>query len=492
MSASASNRRALKRLWWRDLGGIDRWLLALAALHLLLKLLLAQTMLHVAPSGDELAYIDSAKALSNAVRDLVHLLPPDRVELQANVVGNGWFMPGMPLLLTPLYLLRGDAGIVAVRVYAGVLSLLLWSWTAFAVRRRLGPRYALALLVFPSLVPLWVMFSFTLWGDLYAGLLLVLLLLHAQAVTCGLRAGMVPGPSEAVALGALAAGVLYLRSSTLPLLPLLFGALLLAGWRFLPRIRHAAGTLRLVLAVATCAACLLPWSAAASFALRAPVATTTSVPLSLAITFGDANRLCFGRCEPGNVWLRAVGYSRGIAAATGTSEVEVQKVMARHALADLYPGRYAQLALGDFGRYLLRPAEFVSRFVKGRGAQPTRAWIGRTTQVFYVLAMVVWVAGLLAIFRRPFELQVNSTLVKLTSLSLLVQPLLHVSHGRYWPVFAPLMALSGGLLLEARSSRRQLATSLPLPASPELTGGQIALAGVLVAGAIGLLALGAE
>lgn len=482
-----TRRLSRERPWWRVPGGIDVLLLALAAMHLLLKLWLAPAMLHVAPSGDELAYIDSAKALSNGLRDLLRLMPPDRAELQANVIGNGWFMPGMPLLLTPLYLLRGDAGIVAVRVYAGALSLLLWGWAALAVRRQLGARYTLVLLLFPSLVPLWVMFSFTLWGDLYAGLLLVLLLLRAQAVTCSLRAGMILARSEALALGVLAASVLYLRSSTLPLLPLLFGTLLLAGWRYLPRTKRATGALRLVLAVMACAACLLPWSVATSLALRAQVATTTSVPLSLAITFGDARKLCFGRCESGNVWLRAVGYSRGIAEATGGSEVEVQKAMARHALAELHPGRYAKLALGNFGRYLLRPAEFVSRFVKRPGEQPARVWIGRATFVPYLLAMVAWVAGLLAIFRRSFELQVSSTFIKLFSLALLVQPLLHVSHGRYWPVFAPLMALAGGLLLEGRNRSRRPAS--PLPPSPEMSGAQVALASTLVVGVLGLLAL---
>lgn len=485
MSDALTTRTWMSGLRRLASGRVDAWLLGLAAAHLLLKLLLAPMMLQVAPSGDELAYIDAAKALSNGARDLVRLLPPDRAELQANVVGNGWFMPGMSLLLTPVYLVRADAGIAAVRLYAGVLSLLLWAWAAFAVRRGLGARYALALLVFPSLVPLWVMFSFSLWGDLYAGLLLILLLVRAKAIIFDLGRGVIPTRGQALALGALAAGVLYLRSSTLPLLPLLFGALLLCAWRFLPRAERAAGALRLALAAAACAACLLPWSAAASLALRAPVPTTTSVPLSLAITFGDTRKLCFGPCEPGNVWLRAVGYSRGIAAATGDSEVDVQRAMARHALAGLGPGRYARLALGDFGRYLLRPVEFVSRFVPGRVAQPARAWIGGTTRALYFFAMGAWVAGLLLVFRRRFEQQASSVLIKLFSLALLVQPLLHVSHGRYWPVFAPMMALAGALLFPA-GSRGRLLAGVPLPPSPDLSTLQLLLVGVLLAGAAGL------
>jgi hypothetical protein len=333
------------------------------------------------------------------------------------------------------------------------------------------------------------MFSFTIWGDIYAGLVLVLLLVRARTIICGLRSGSIPGPAQMLAFGALAAGVLYLRSSTLPLLPLLFGALLLAGWRFLPNTSYRAGVLRLALAVAACASCLLPWSVAASLALRAPVATTTSVPLSLAITFGDSRKLCFGRCEPGNIWLRAVGYSRGIAAATGESEVEVQKAMARNALAGLHPDRYARQARGNFGRYLLHPTEFVSRFVRDPHARTQRTWISRTTWWLYALAMLAWAAGLLAIFRRPFQLQASSTLIKLSSLALLVQPLLHVSHGRYWPVFAPLMGLSCGLLLDAWYSRRK--PEMPLPSSAEASVAQVALAVALLTGAIGLLVLSA-
>jgi hypothetical protein len=434
----------------------DVLFLALVAAHLLLKLALGVIMVHVRPSGDELAYMDAAKALSNAVRDLLHLMPPDTGELTANVVGNGWFMPGMPLLATPLYLIDPDASLLAMRAYVGVLTFGLWLWSMLAVRRFLGNVHACALLVIPSLIPLWVMFTFTLWGDLCAGLVLVVLLARAYAMVRQYRAGHVPSWRQALALGVLAAAVLYLRASTLPLVPLLFAALLLAAWLFAPRQTRMAATLNLVAAGSVFLALLLPWSIAASAALRAPVLTTTSVPLSLAITFGDTRKLCYGPCPNGEIWLTSVRYSRELEMATGRNAIDVQKAMSRHALAGVTTHAYAAKVVENFDRYLLRPNAFVSRFMPTDDS-PTRRIIDGTTRLMYYLAMFAFMAAMLAVFRRSFDLQAESLLIKLFSLSLMLQPFVHISHGRYWPVFAPFFGLSLGLLLQAHAARRSAA-----------------------------------
>lgn len=428
--------------------------IALCLAHVALKLWYGSDLLGHKINGDEHAYSDAAKAISNLIRDLARFSAPDVAELKRHVVGNGWFMPGMSVLLVPLYLVLPDPDISTLRIYLGLASLALWLWTVLAVRKHLGIRYAFALLVFPSLVPLWVIFSFTAWGDLYAGLLLVILLCHSATALRSLRQESSLSLSSGIKLGALAAVCLYLRSSVLPLIPLLL-LLLLAGVFLFCRARQRGKALLAVVAAASIfLAILLPWSLAASATLKARVLTTTTVPVSMGITFGNPKELCFGPCARGNIWFSAVRYSKAIAAELGTDEVSVQKNMARYATREVTPEAYAAKVLGNFGRYAFRPASFTPFFAASRPATEGsrddgayQSFIVNATRYPYYLFMLFLVLAWLTIIKRPVEQQLNSILIKVFSACMFFQPFVHVAGGRYWTVFAPLFALSLGLLL---------------------------------------------
>ena len=96
--------------------------------------------------GDETSYVDAGRALSNAVRDAARLGPFDTTELRLSVVSSGWFMPGMGVLLAPLFTVDPDASVAAVRLYLGVVTTLMLVAAALRVRTLLGDPYALALL----------------------------------------------------------------------------------------------------------------------------------------------------------------------------------------------------------------------------------------------------------------------------------------------------------------------------------------------------------
>jgi len=427
----------------------------LCLVHVVLKFALGAHVLGLKPTGDENAYVDAAMALSNLIRDCAHLLAPDWTQLRDNVVGNGWFMPGMPLLLTPLYLVAPKAGVVALRIYLGCISLGLWAWALAAVERRLGRPYAWALLVFPSLVPLWVMFSFTAWGDLYAGLLLVVLLCHAATTWQRLQRGQSISVTAGLQIGALAAACLYLRSSVLPLVPILFAALLLAAVVFTGGTQRRRALAACCAGIATFLVLLSPWSIAASKLLHARVVTTTTVPLSMAVAFGDQHDLCFGPCARGNIWFNAVGYSRAVAAEAGSDEVTVQKDMARYATRNATPQTYAADVFSDFGRYAFNPASFTHVFLPhGKAQHRSRTIVDRATRIPYYALMLALVAAWFTVVRRAPERQVASVLVKMFSACLLLQPFVHVGGGRYWTIFAPLFALSLGLLAATFADRR--------------------------------------
>ncbi len=312
-------------------------LVALLLGHLLLKLLLLPRVLDAPLQGDEVAYFDAAKALSNLLRDAATLGSPDRAELADNVVGNGWFMPGMAVVLAPLLVVLPDPDLGAVRLYLGLFTLALFALTLRSVDRTFGRPWTLALLVVPGLVPVWVLFSFTAWGDHAAGLVAVILVCLMTEVGRDLVAGRAPRPRSVAGIGALAAAALYLRSSTFPLVLgmlvlLALGAVLLA--RRGSRRRVALGV---VAAGGVFAFLLAPWSLGASEVLGGRVVTTSTVPVSTAVAFGDVDRICFGPCGDSNIWFASARYSQEVARATGVSELVVQRQMSDYALQPATP-----------------------------------------------------------------------------------------------------------------------------------------------------------
>ena len=207
--------------------GADRLLLALITAHVALKVALYPLMAPVGLTGDEIAYADGGRTLAIVFRDLLHLTSRDLSQVDANIVGNGWFMPGSSVLLTPLFLVDASAAAETVRVYAGLFTMLLLIAVALLVRRELGRPYAIALLVFPGLVPMWVLFSYTVRGlDPIAGLVVAALVAVIVGLARRARDGRAPGILDGARLGLLLITCLYFRSSALPLVAGLFAAAL--------------------------------------------------------------------------------------------------------------------------------------------------------------------------------------------------------------------------------------------------------------------------
>jgi hypothetical protein len=274
----------------------------LIAAHVILKLLLLDRAIHAPLQGDEVAYTDAAKTLANVVRELVTSGSANSASIQRNVIGNGWFMPGMSLVLLPLYLVAPHSDPEVVRIYLGVFTTGLLVLVTVVVRRTLGHGYGNALLVFPGLVPMWVLYSYSAWGDLAAGLTSILLLVVVLRIASIVLRASAPSLTDGLTLGSVSIVTLYLRSSALPLV---VGLLALVAIGIVVLLRGKSrwrGVLVWILAATTFGALLLPWSVAASRTLGDRVLTTTTLPLSEAVAFGDTDELCFGPCNPGNIW----------------------------------------------------------------------------------------------------------------------------------------------------------------------------------------------
>lgn len=445
---------------WADLERAQRVLLGLVAAVVLLRVGLYPGTAGTPVYGDEAYYVDAARALSNLVRDLVSFSGPDTAELSQNVAGNGWFMPGMSILLTPLFVVVPDAPIELVRAYLGLASTALLLLAVLGVRRHLGRVPAGAVLVVPGLVPMYAVFGFAAYGDLVAGLLVLMLLTQAVALVRRTRAadrGAGPEPvatwRHGIHLGSLAIAAVYFRSSVSILVVGLLGTALLVGvllargqWRRLVATMLAAGAAFVVL--------LAPWSAYASHELGGRVLTTTSVPTVLANTFGDRDDVCYGECDPGSsIWFSPLRYSREVARATGISEMQAAAEMSVYARADVTAESYARDVLDNLSRYLRNPAGFARIFESPTAPYPTAEVVGALTYLMAYPAFLVGLVMLLYVDRRGAGAQVQSLLVKVAIGALLVQPFVHIAGSRYWMTLGPLLGLSAALLYGARRSR---------------------------------------
>lgn len=430
-----------------------RWILGafvMVAVGFVLALFL---MSSVRLTGDEGFYAKNARAIAGVltggrpVAGLAH-----------DVVDAGWFMPGMSVLLVPVYLVNPDASVVAIRVYAAMATFALLVWTVRECRVAFGRAGAVALLVMPGLAAIWLLFATTLWGDAVGGLLVAVVCARTFRLATGTVGDGPPRLRDVILLEMVMLAMVYVRSNTIVVAVavhvLLLALVLLSGRARLRRVGILAAGL------ATFTALLAPWSFAASRTLDGTVVTTTSAPLSLALTFGEPDVLCEGPCPGRNPWHAALRYARGIAAERGVSVLTVQTEMAERALRDLTPSRYTAQVVDNFGRFV-NPAGpgprgsvgFVDRFlhhsprVEGNDAVATLgSAIRRITMAVYVPFLAALVAANAAVVWRSRRLQLLSLCVKLFTVSLFLQPFLHQSHSRYWIGYAPLMAIAATFL----------------------------------------------
>lgn len=459
--------------WVRHRSRADRILLLLVVAHVVVKFVVFLQIAHGPLVGDETAYANGGRALSNLVRDWGALQTPDWAEVQRNVVGSGWFMPGMSLLLTPLYLVVPHADGAVLRAYIGVVTSLVFLATVLRVRRSLGALYAGALLVMPGLVPVWAAFSMGAWGDLMAGILIVLLLVQLVELSRDLRRGRAPSPWGGLQLGLLAIAVVYLRSSASLLVVGLGAVSVLAALLLLRGAERRRAALAAVIAALAFAAVLLPWSIGASTTLHGRVVTTTSVPTVLANTFGDRDRVCFGPCDPGStIWFSPLRYSRETARATGRSEMEVAEQMSAYARQGVTPSSYTHDVLVDLRSYVRDPERFYTYLRPA--SDPTRAQdvaIEGATRGLVWAAFAVGVALLVVVLRRPREDQVMSILLKLSIGALLTQPFVHIAGPRYWTTAAPLLGLAAALLIRQLLPHVTAGRTRPVAAVETSAGG---------------------
>ena len=228
------------------------------------------------------------------------------------------------------------------------------------------------------------------------------------------------------------------------------------------RDRYRA-VLSFTLAAAVFGAILAPWSIFASRTLDARVITTTTVPIVLANTFGDRDRVCFSPCDPvqdpgstrGNIWFPPMEYSREVARATGRSEVEVEQQMWTYTRPSVSAGSYAHDVIGNFWRYAGIPASFTRLLTPASVDGGPVYWaIVTSTYLGWAILFLLGSSLLVTVVRRSTDQQVISLLTTLALGSLFTQPFVHVGTGAVLDHRRSLLGDRRGLLVDLLDARR--------------------------------------
>jgi len=259
-----------------------RFSYAVAAFGVVQLLVFACIARHIPFYGDEVWYFDKSKLIAPLVLNVVRFDFDGAGKVLDAIIGRGWFMPGMSIVVFPVTFFTDSAAMI--RLYLGALNFAAVVTILAYLRKEYGGRGPWIYLLCCLAVPYYLVYSFALWGDLFAAhLLLCLLLLVFHRRNDSRSPGLTLGLAVGVALGM----ITMVRGFYWMFAPLFVAIFVLrTPARETPsvRLRLAAapsGAMFLALAVV-----LAPWTVAitqrAGFHM-----TTTSTTLSRIVLLGS-------------------------------------------------------------------------------------------------------------------------------------------------------------------------------------------------------------
>lgn len=398
--------------------------------------------------GDEVTYATNARILANALTGR----GGDGASALAQIIGTGWFMPGMAIIGSPLYAMWPAAPNVMAYAWIGAINAGLLALAIRALVPVIGPCWRL-LLLFPLLAPLWQAGALWFLPDLPAGMLLTIAMALAWQIGMAMLTGEPPGWRKLLAFEACLIAALYLRGpmlvASLGLHAILLAvALGMAGQRWRLSGPILAGLIAF-------GAALSPWSITVSRHFDYPIVTTTNFALVIADGFGDPDRLCGGPCGAGADIVPAWEYSLQQAARQGRHPFDLQRTMMAASLEGLTVRGYLAEVRRHFGAFLFAPDERLRIRLGLSFAVPRehRATFLHAALIATLVLYIPFLAALLAANVVPVvrndALALQSILIKGMTACLFLQPFLHKSSGRYWIALCAMAAWSAALLWRA-------------------------------------------
>ena len=461
VDADPVQRRAVRYRAALGLAGLPRSLgLALVFTAVTRLAVYLRFMRYVELSGDERFYWRTSKSII----DLVGFGETSRGDALDEIIGRGWFMPGISALLTPVRLFSDD--IAMGRLWMGLLNLVMFVVVVHILARHFGIRAAWCFWAIGTFMPTIVLFSFSLWGDITGSFMVVLLTFAAVAEA---RKGFAWRSSwRWVAIG-FGLGVLtYVRPSMLIVSGVLVAAIVLVNadrdWR---AMWSATWRPTLVMAL-TSILMIAPWSALLSSDKGGPYLTTTSIELGQIVGFGDPEDVA-EVVGDANQWTAWDDFIQETARREDISYAEAMSRERSRILSSVSTSEYVQRIGTNFDSMLLHPTGFINRFYRnyngptdGDVIEPigTRGMVGTVQVVFWIALLGLMFADFLIPRRITTAAVWEHTVLQLTLLSLLVQPFIHAAHPRHHMAMLVVLAVIASVRLFGDGSR----WPLPQPA----------------------------
>ena len=221
-------------------------------------------MIGVGFYGDEWSYTYKAQVFASCLKTAGSLT--DFKEHLSSLIGNGWFMPGIPALLSPLYILVPEAQPPLVRCYMLCLNLCLLWVLCRQLSRNYGPNAPLIFLGLCALIPFYLLQLSSVFAEIPAVHFSLIFLLRISET-------LKKEPEPAGALAGFSVGLITLcRASGIGLLAIIIAQNLIIAFKT-GRADKALRSSATAIIIAT--ATIAPWSLAVSMKFG-PTLTMTS------------------------------------------------------------------------------------------------------------------------------------------------------------------------------------------------------------------------
>jgi hypothetical protein len=417
------------------------------------------------------------------------------------IVGRGWFMPGMSLLLTPVRVFTDSVALG--RLWIGLANFALFAVLVLVLRWRFGKRAAWVFWAIGTFMPTMVVFSFTFFGEPVAGQMVVLLTLsvfiEAQRRFTSSRVMVWFGVGLGLAI------LIYIRPSTIVVALIIVVTIVLGGLTresFWPSVKAALWPS--IIVATTSILLLTPWVVAVSNDKGGFFLTTTSLELGQIIGFGDPGDVV-AEVEPKangdpfgvkNTWYQWDAHIEELATDRGITYARALNSERVRIMSAVSPREYFQRSRSHFRAFLFSSSTFLDQFVglvRIHPDAPLGAYrslgdyesLSRVTRASWWL-MLAATTGFLLWPRRVAAKEAWLYLtVKLIILGTLIQPLVHAANGRHHVVLLPVIAVVIAVGLFG------IRDDSPSPASSRslIFGGQVVIALVTLTGIV-VFALG--
>lgn len=443
--------------------------------------------------GDEQFYYSGSA-------DLITLIgsfgTPEAAEAADRIIGNGWFMPGMSFVLMPMRLLTDDLG--SLRLYVGVLNLVLLGSLIARVDHMFGRRAALLLTGLAGGFPILVSFSFVFWGQLFGMLLTLLLFLHLSELDARIEQGLTV--RHGATIGAVLVVVVYLRPNMILVVPLVLATVLMQHLAAL-RVREALPRLlRFALPLVTVFTLgIAPWSAALSARMGGFFLTTTSLKLNQITayvptgTFKEATGL-------GKSAHSADDHVRAVMDETGLGYKRAMDVVADDLLADLTFAQYQDAVQLNAWRYFCSNSVFPdrsARLIKGAYPPKTPAREARVAflhtlqpaeRFLWYPLLFLFLGFVLVPLTVPGRVSISIALKGLFW-TLAIQPFASAVNWQHYVALVPVILLAAAIAVGRERPRLLRLRDCRTPSRRLEYAGHLLSAGLLLAG-IALLSIG--